>query len=147
MSDNLFVKAIRLCKDANYQMTKGNNKIALSKYRDALKIYDQIGKLPEKATCLNNIGLLYESQGILDQALEFYNQALEIDEIQGDLLNKAISLSNIGRIYESQKKFGPALKYFKEALKLFSQIKLEKKLLYLKEEAESHINTLKSSID
>ena len=92
---------------------------------------------------LNNIGLILDDQGKLDEGLNCFQQALTIAEQLGDLKNKAISLNNIGgNLYKNGKK-QQALETFEEALVLAKQIKLkaliqilERAVDFLKQEAK-----------
>ena len=54
---------------------------------------------PGEATTLNNIGMVYDSLGEKQKALDYYNQALPIERAVGDRAGEAATLSNIGSVY------------------------------------------------
>jgi len=58
------------------------------------------------AKTLNNIGLVYQDQEKLNQALEYYNKSLSIKEkVKGeDSFDCVITLNNIGNVYKKQDK-------------------------------------------
>ncbi|HBB33177.1 MAG TPA: hypothetical protein DC064_15605, partial [Cyanobacteria bacterium UBA9273] len=51
-----------------------------------------------EATTLNNIGLVYNSLGEKQQALDYYNQALPLFQAVGDRGGEATTLNNIGNV-------------------------------------------------
>src|SRR5260370_7960431 len=53
------------------------------------------------AASLNNIGVIYDSQGNPSQALEYFQKSLHIRESIGDKEGMAIVLSHIGIAYSS----------------------------------------------
>ncbi|MBN1800702.1 MAG: tetratricopeptide repeat protein [Candidatus Lokiarchaeota archaeon] len=87
-------------------------------YRESLAIDEQLGDLSGKATDLNNIGLLLDNKGELDEALRMYREALAIDEQLGDLRGKAVRLNNIGSVLYKKGDLKKALDYFQEALSI-----------------------------
>ena len=97
-------------------------------------------------TCLNNIGLIFESLEDFPKALTNFREAVKLAEKVDDQLGKALQLGNIGRIYKSEKKYSDALGIFRESLDILTSIKLEKSLYYVKEEVESYITEIKKLI-
>ena len=86
--------------------------------RHALKKYGE--NHPEVATCYNNIGSIYSSQGDYAKALEYYKNALSIllsvfDENHPEV---ATCYNNIGFIYDSQGDYANASEYYKKALSI-----------------------------
>jgi signal transduction histidine kinase/Tfp pilus assembly protein PilF len=71
---------------------------------------------------LNAIGLTFDKQGNLPQALDNYLNALKIAEEHGLQKQTAQSLNNIGFVYKAQKKYSAALDYYERALTI--QMKL-----------------------
>ncbi len=90
----------------------------LSKKDQGLKAFF----LKQKATSLNNIGLIYFEQGNIPKALEYYNQSLKAKEELGDKQGLANSLNNIGNVYKTQNNIPKALEFYQKSLKLKDEI-------------------------
>ena len=95
---------------------------AMSYYQRALRNAKlQFGENSEwVATCLNNIGIIYNYQGEYDKALNLYVEALAIDKsVYGENHpNTAVSYNNIGYIYASQGNYAKALELYNKALEI-----------------------------
>jgi len=89
---------------------------------DASRVFEQRSNYAQQATCLNNIGMIYYSQGQLDTALEYFQRALTLREQVGNPADIASSLNNIGMIYKSQGQLDVALNYYQRALILKEQV-------------------------
>jgi len=142
----LGLRANQLCQDANTLLGKKLYYDSLLKYEEAKKIEEKLGDLSVKATCHNNIGLIFEILEDFPKALMNFEEALIITKELGDQLGTALQLENIGRIYKNEKKYSEALRFFKESFYILSRIKLEKSLLYIKKEVESHIKKIEKFI-
>ena len=71
------------------------------------------------AKSYNNIGLVYDSQGKYEEALEMYTKSVDINSrIYGgdNHLDVAASYNNIGGVYYSQGKYEEALEYYQKDL-------------------------------
>jgi len=90
--------------------------------RDASRIFEQRANHADQATCLNNIGYIYDSQGQLETALDYHQRALALFEQVGNPTDIARSLNNIGTIYHSQGQLDTALDYYQQALALDEQM-------------------------
>jgi CHAT domain-containing protein len=77
-----------------------------------------VGDRRGEASTLNNIGLVYDSLGELQKALEFYNQALPLLRVVGNRRGEASTLNNIGFVYNSLGELQKALEFFNQALPL-----------------------------
>ena len=95
---------------------------AMTCSENSLRIAEELGDLNEKATALNNIGIIYNIQGNYPGALRRYEKALQIAEQLGDLSGNAIALNNIGEIYRAQGNYSEALKRYEEALQIDEQL-------------------------
>ena len=58
----------------------GKPEQALEYYQKALEIAEERKDIREKATRLNNIGIVYQQWGKPEKALEYFEKALEIAE-------------------------------------------------------------------
>jgi len=99
-------------------------------YQESLKIREQVlGKEhPDYATSLNNLAMLYNSQGKYEEALPLYQEALKIYE---QVLGKyhpyyALSLNNLAGLYDSQGKYEEALPLLQQAVEIFTKALGEK---------------------
>ena len=100
------------------------------KYKESERIYLRQIAINEElygnentdtATSYNNIGLVYDSQGDFDKALEFHFKALEIREksLGKEHPDTAGSYNNIGVVYKSQGNYDKALEYYFKALEIW----------------------------
>jgi class 3 adenylate cyclase len=87
-----------------------------------LKIYKDIDNKFGIASSYNNIGLVYDSQGNLSEALKYHLASLKIREAIGDKYGIASSYNNIGTIYSDQGNYPEALKNLFAGLKIFEAI-------------------------
>ncbi|UJR11391.1 hypothetical protein I4U23_015571 [Adineta vaga] len=71
---------------------------------------------PSSIHVLNNMGLLYQKKGELDNALIYYTQALE--DKQSDRIDQATVNDNIGLIYYRKGEYKNALEFLSNAVKL-----------------------------
>lgn len=65
---------------------------------------------------LNAFGLVYDTLGEKQLALDFYNQTLPLRREVNDLTGMAITLNNIGKVYANQGENQLALDFFNQAL-------------------------------
>jgi len=60
----------------------------------------------ESYSPLSKIGMVYQTQGKFNEALEFYRKALAIKEKKGkDTIDCSASLNSIGTVYNDQNEF------------------------------------------
>ncbi len=76
----------------------------------------RLGDRPGEAATLSNIGLVYDSLGEKQKALDYYNQALPIVRLLGNRAGEAGTLSNIGAVYDSIGEKQRALDFYNQAL-------------------------------
>ena len=88
-------------------------KEALDYYNRALPLRRMAGDLAGESKTLSNIGLLYQSQGENQKALDYLKQAVAL---QRGRAREGVTLNRIGWIYESLGERQEALNYFKQAL-------------------------------
>ncbi|VXD11466.1 hypothetical protein PL9631_1030054 [Planktothrix paucivesiculata PCC 9631] len=81
-----------------------------------------VGNRGVEATTLNNIGLVYDSLGEKQKALEYLNQALPLFRAVGDRGGEATTLNNIGLVYDSLGEKQQALDYYNQALPLLRAV-------------------------
>jgi len=95
---------------------------AIPKFEQAAILYRQEGDKGSEAYTLNNIGLVYNSLGKKQKALEFFNQALPLLRAVGDRGGEAITLNNIGGVYDSLGEKQKALAFYNQALPLLRAV-------------------------
>jgi len=92
----------------NVYHEKGLYHLAKENYQKALNIRQQQIPLDyiRIASSLNNIGIIYQQQGQLDQALEYFQQSLELFSKyypdNDNILQKSNTLSNMASIYRDK---------------------------------------------
>ncbi|MBK1990798.1 tetratricopeptide repeat protein [Sphaerospermopsis aphanizomenoides BCCUSP55] len=113
-AEKLFQEGMQLYR----QRTKESLLQAINKWEEALLLYRAVEDRRSEATTLNNIGLVYDSLGEKQKALEYYNQVLPLDRAAEDKGGEATTLNNIGSVYDSLGEKQKALEYYNQALPL-----------------------------
>jgi CHAT domain-containing protein/tetratricopeptide (TPR) repeat protein len=93
-------------------------RLAAQKYQEALPLWRAIGAKREEAKTLNNIGVVYDSLGEYQKALDFYKQALPLWRAVSARGGEANTLNNIGHVYYSLGEKQKALDFLNQALTL-----------------------------
>jgi tetratricopeptide (TPR) repeat protein len=114
--------AAKKAEDEGMQLYKQGDKASLQqaivKWKEAVKLWQQVGDRGGEATILNNIGFVYSALGDKQQALTSYNQVLPLRRAVGDRGGEATTLNNIGVIYSDLGEQKQALTYYNQALPL-----------------------------
>lgn len=84
-----------------------------------------------KATALNNLGTIFEGQGMYEEAVKKYQESLKISEDIGDNEGVASCLYGIGVILQNQGNYGEALELFQQALKIREELKDKSGISYI----------------
>ncbi|MFM7450082.1 MAG: CHAT domain-containing protein, partial [Leptolyngbyaceae cyanobacterium] len=87
-----------------------------------LPLHRQVNNPAGEVATLNNMGLIEQSKGALQAALQHFNQALPIVRQLGDRVSEAKALSNIGTVYTALGQPQIALDVFNQALPIFRQV-------------------------
>jgi len=116
------IRGDRIKEEGNLLDEKGQSKEALSKWEEALRIYDKIDDLSGKSKAINNIGIFYYGLKRYAEALRFYQQSLEIARKIGDLGVESICVMNIGSVYDSLGQYKEALEYHRQSLEIKQRI-------------------------
>lgn len=96
--------------------SQGSAAGARNLYKQALKIFEDIGEREGEAMVLNNLGYLSKTQGRLVEAFDYYNRCIVARNEIGDNRGLAIAQNNLGLVYLTTGNTTKALKYFREAL-------------------------------
>lgn len=100
----------------------GDYKGAFKAYVVALEAFHSSGNLWLQGETLNDLGLVYESQGRYTEALEVYWKALAIRRELGDRSGEGVTLNNIGGVYHSQGRYTEALETYQQALAIAQEM-------------------------
>jgi CHAT domain-containing protein/Flp pilus assembly protein TadD len=100
--------------------TSESLRVALVKYQEASRLYQESDDRSAEAKTLNQVGVIYSRLGENKNALAYHLQALPliIDDDQG----KATALHNIGAAYSELDEYQKALDYYNQALEMWSII-------------------------
>jgi signal transduction histidine kinase/tetratricopeptide (TPR) repeat protein len=93
----------------NYQEALNNNLIALG-------FFEQVNNLKGIASCLNNIGIIYEAQNDYDKAIDYFNMALKVSSETDDSSTKAAAYNNLGLCFEAKKDYLTAMDYYLKSM-------------------------------
>jgi tetratricopeptide (TPR) repeat protein len=101
----------------NYQKEQA---LAIQYLCKAIDLQKQFGLEEDLATSLNNLAVLYESQGRYNQAEPLLEQALELKKrlLGEDHPDVATTLNNLAGLYESQGRYNQAEPLLEQALQL-----------------------------
>ncbi len=116
----------------NFYFAKGDYGIAVDHFNNALNIWEELIKSPDKKESLNakqykavtigNIGSVYNNQGNYPKALDCYLKALKMaDELDLKEIESG-NLNNIGIIYQLEGDYKKALDYFTQTLILEEEL-------------------------
>lgn len=97
---------------------QGKYKIALSYYKQALKLAEKSSDKHSQAAALNNIANIYADQKFNDEALRYYQMSYDLLIELKNELDAASLLNNMGVIYMSQARFELAEEVFNESLEI-----------------------------
>ena len=107
----------------NFEKAKSYYKdlLKLSEREDLRNIYSLVTIFVRSAT-LGNMGIVYQSQGKLKEALEHHQKALDIHREIGRKEGVASNLGNMGIVYGIQGKLKEALEHHQKALDIHREI-------------------------
>ena len=117
-AEKIFHEGMELYEEETAESLRG----AIAKWEEALLLFRKTGNLTKEALTLLGIGLVYNSLGEKQTALNYYNQALPLYKQLGDKEGEAITLNNIGYVYDDLGEKQTALNYYNQALPLYKQV-------------------------
>jgi CHAT domain-containing protein/Tfp pilus assembly protein PilF len=114
--------ADRLLREGEYLNVGDNFARAISKFQEALLIYQEIGDKAGVGETFHQIGYVYYNRKEYQQALDYYQQALPIQRELGDGDGQQITLNLMGRVYDEQGRQLAKRSQYREALEKFQQL-------------------------
>jgi len=117
------------CLGISYRMV-GEFKLALEHMKRAESL---TSNKEELMYIYNQIGLIYDSMGYLDDALLYYSRSLSLARDLGNKSMQASVLNNIAGIYDNKGELDKALGYYEESIRLETDEKEKGKGYYLQQ--------------
>lgn len=99
--------------------TKGDFKLAVSTFIEALKQADRMNNSTRAAFLANNLGTVYLEIGKYKEAERYFKQAIENGKLRNDQLQLARTYVNYGYLKDELKQNDSSLYYYKLALPTF----------------------------
>ncbi|MBW4582027.1 MAG: tetratricopeptide repeat protein [Tildeniella nuda ZEHNDER 1965/U140] len=115
-------EATRLNNEGRQLRQKGQYRVALTKYQQALAITRAIKERQGEGAIINNIGLVYQGLGQYPKALETFQQALVILKEAKNRSGEGLTLNNIGEAYRNLGQYPKALETFQQALTIHREV-------------------------
>jgi CHAT domain-containing protein/predicted negative regulator of RcsB-dependent stress response len=109
-------------KMMDFEEEFGDSAVVL--YKRSLEILRKKQKGIEEANVMNNIGLVFQERGEIEEALDKFEIALEKYREEGYTVGQAQVYSNIANIYMEKKEYGKAVENFKKASDLVTEFNL-----------------------
>ncbi len=107
------------------QKIQGHIAFKQSAYREALvffehslKMYEELGDRIGVASCVGNMGIVFEVTGSHKKAMEYYRRALVLNEELEDHSNAAVITGNLGNVFCLIGSFADALEHYERALQM-----------------------------
>ena len=119
-ADNI-LKGETLTLQGKSYLNLGRYDLALEYLKEAEMTFGEVNSL-EKATCLNDLGIVYLGSGNRDLSLQYLEQALSIRQTQLQSTDLPIgdSFNNLGLVYQNDDPL-QALIYFNRAKKIYEK--------------------------
>ncbi len=106
------------------QFRLGSYKSAVESFQKALVLFHELGDISNESRLNNNLGAVYNTQGLLDKALEYCIVSLRLAEQIGDTLRLMSVLSNLATIHgTNEKTYHKAIEFNRRALDLALKFK------------------------
>ena len=115
-------RAFREGEELEQQGTAQSRKSAITRFEQALSHSQTANDRAGQARSLRGIGLVYNSLGENQKALENYNRALPLFQEEQNRIGEAITLNNIGGTLLELNDYRKAQEYLDKALALFESL-------------------------
>ncbi len=131
-SEQYASEALSISKNINYKKGEANANAKLGNiayvnadFNKALEFFNisfeqalKIENIRLQISCINNIGNVYDEQGMIDSAITTYNKGLNANDSATWPLAHAVLTFNIGKLYSEQSKYELALEKYYYSLKI-----------------------------
>jgi tetratricopeptide (TPR) repeat protein len=114
------VALLILIGNSFYAWNKWNQ--ALSSWEEALDAAEKANDERGQAAALGNLGLVYQTKGEPDKAIEFYNKSLNIKEKIADEYGMAQTFNNLGLAYKDKGEWDTAIEFYNKDLEISKKI-------------------------
>lgn len=119
--------AASLMQIASVHIKLGHFSEARSKYEQSLKILDNLpnrNSNPQRAMCLNNMGLACQLLGRYDESLKFYQKSLEIYQqlVGSDDRNRATVVNNLATAHHNLGETVKAKNYYEQFMEIYKSL-------------------------
>jgi len=92
------------------------------------KIIPKLKEEKDKASCFNNLGVLFREERKNQEALNSFKKALEIFEKKNEKWGVTTILNNMGNLYYQQGNLVEAMKMWEESLKMSEELKDDERI-------------------
>ncbi|WP_220096274.1 DVU0298 family protein, partial [Dissulfurirhabdus thermomarina] len=111
-------EALRLYREADIERNQGGSLDAMEKYRQALEVFERLGRAAEAANACEKLGDLHIQRGDFNGALPLYQRALAVCEKKGDPLSFYLLAEKIVDVYRHRQQMEKALPYLFRMLEI-----------------------------
>ena len=87
-------------------------------YEKSLGLNEALGRKEGMANQYGNLGIVYQTRGELDRAVEMYEKSLEIEEALGRKEGMASDYGNLGIVYQTRGELDRAVEMYEKSLGL-----------------------------
>jgi tetratricopeptide (TPR) repeat protein len=113
--DNMLMQA-RILSNLGWMFDKNNeSEKALTTWRQAAKIAEDIGASEQASTAWNNVGVVYHRQGEIQQAKTAYEAALRMAHKSGERLMVGMLMANLAELTEDREAWEEALRILEDS--------------------------------
>ena len=114
---------------ASLSLNTGTSFYAQGLYDDAKKYWQQAADLSQETAdqailplALNNVAVIYQNTGKIEQAIEQFSNAVEIYKSRNDTARVGRGTFNIGKAYVALGKDSVGLQYLRESISIYKQL-------------------------
>jgi two-component system, sensor histidine kinase and response regulator len=124
VKDNNYLKGIFYYWTGSALLQSHRYDEAIYNYLHAKDIFSRENLLPEEASVLNQIGLVYRETGDYNKAVENITRAMTLFENANEESGVALSLNYLGSVSLRQTQYDKALDYYNRSLKIRDSLNL-----------------------
>ena len=122
LTSSQLIEANKLLQQGVQQIEFNQFQEALSSFKKALGLYQEIKNQEGQAKSLGNLGIVSRVLGQSQQAIEYYQQSLNLAQQIGDRLSEAQTYGNLGNTYYSLGEYKKAIEYNQKSLGIAKEV-------------------------